>query len=42
MKKLFLKFLYKSFLRGWIKKKIDDPSKKWDDHAMKALDALFG
>jgi hypothetical protein len=42
MKKLFLKFLYKTFLRGWIKKQIDDPKRRWDDHTMKALDALFG
>lgn len=35
------KILYISFLRSFIKKKIDDPEKQWDEKAMEALDEIF-
>ena len=45
MKEKIIKFALKTvfimFIRGWIKKKITDPKKKWDDTMMKALDQLF-
>ena len=32
---------YKLFLRKYIKSKINDPDKLWDEYAMKALDEIF-
>jgi len=39
--KIALKIVYKTFFRGWIKEKISDPRKRWDDTMMKSLDQLF-
>jgi len=39
--KFIAKFFYKHFLRGYIKKQINNPNVLWDNYVMILLDDIF-